>query len=156
MKVTGLIWGLKESFRNYVEATGGTIATENGAKRSADGSISFASGAGEALTLDADGKPQGEGGFVGKVTFKSHGGMLSIELADPVVEIGADGARLTIAVEGGSHRLEIAKLDISAISTGKANEFLIPAALSMDAYHLLDGQYTPGTALDPVRLICAS
>ena len=155
MKVTGLIWGLKESFRNYVEATGGTIATENGAKRSADGSIAFAPAAVDTLTIDAEGKLQGQGSFVGKVTFKSHGGMLSIELADPIVEISDGGARLTVAVEGGPHRLEIAKLDLAAISTGNANEVLIPAALSMDAYHLLDGQYTPGTALDPVRLICA-
>jgi len=156
MKVTGLIWGLKESFRNYVEATGGTIATENGSERSADGSIAFAPAAGDTLTIDAEGKPQGQGSFTGKVTFKSHGGMLSIELADPIVVIGDESASLTVAVEGGSHRLEIAKLDLAAMSAGEANEILIPTALSMDAYHLLDGQYTPGTVLDPVRLICAS
>ena len=154
MKVTGLIWGLKESFRNYVEATGGTIVTENGAERSADGSILFTLNASDALKLDADGKPQGQGSFAGKVTFKSHGGMLSIEIADPIVEINDAGARLTVAVEGGADRIEIAKLDLSAMSAEEANEPLIPAALSMDAYHLLDGQYTPGTALDPVRLIC--
>lgn len=154
MKVTGLIWGLKESFRNYVEATGGAITTENGAERSADGSITFTPATGDALTLDAAGKPHGQGSFAGKVTFKSHGGMLSIEIADPIVEIGDDGARLTVAVEGGSDRMEIAKLDLAEMSTREANEILIPAALSMDAYHLLDGQYTPGTALDPVRLIC--
>lgn len=156
MKVTGLIWGLKESFRNYVEATGGTVATEQGAGRSADGSIAFAIAGDQALTLDAEGKPQGQGSFTGKVTFKSHGGMLSIELADPIIEINDEGARLTVAVEGGADRIEIAKLDLAAITAGEANEILIPAALSMDAYHLLDGQYTPGTALDPVRLICAS
>ena len=156
LKVTGLVWGLKESFRNYVEATGGVIATEQGAERSADGSIAFTPKAGEELRLDGRGKPQGQGSFSGSMKFQSHGGMLSIHLADPTIEVSDTGASLTVAVEGGSHRLEIARLDLSAISQGEANDMLIPAALSMDAYQLLDSQYPPGTVLDPVRLICAS
>lgn len=156
MQVIGLIWGLKESFRNYVEATGGVIATERGAERTADGSIAFAPKAGEVLKLDGQGKLQGQGSFSGEVRFQSHGGMLSIQLADPIVEIDDTGASLTVAVDGGSHRLEIAKLDPTEAVQGEKNEILIPATLSMAAYQLLDNQYPPGTALDPVRLVCAA
>jgi len=156
VKVVGLIWGLKQSFRNYVEATGGTIAVGHGAERMADGAIAFVLNPDGLLELDDEGRLRGQGRFLGDVRFKSHGGMLSIHLSDPIVEVSETGAGLTVAVDEASYRVEIARLDLSAMSKGDAGEIIIPATLSMDGYQLLDSQYPLGTLLDPVRLICVT
>ena len=154
-RVIKLIWGLKESFRNYVEATGGTVGVERGAERTPDGAIAFAPITDEALSLDSQGKPQGQGKFLGDVKFQGHGGMLSVHLGDPIIEIGDAGGSLTVVVDGTSSRLEIARLDLSAMSEGEAGELLIPTTLSMDGCHLLDNHYPSGTVLDPIRLVRA-
>lgn len=147
-----LSWGVKQSFRSYVEATGGVIEAAGGAERRADGAFSFSLAPGGDLRLGEDGKPQGSGAFQGQLRFEAHGGMLSVKLADPAVQIGAAGAALTIADGGaGGRRLEIAKLDLDAI-TIDGGEIVIPAALSMDGSRVLGDHYPPGTALDPVRL----
>ena len=41
MKHTKLIWGVKESFRQYVEAAEGSITVADGADRNADGTFVF-------------------------------------------------------------------------------------------------------------------
>lgn len=156
-QATRLIWGVKQSFRSYVEATGGTIAADHGAERVADGAFAFAPAAGgnsgAALGLDGSGKPHGQSGFSGEVLFQAHGGMLSVRLADPIVEIDAAGGRITVLGDERSGRLEIARLDPLAMTEGDAGEILIPASLSMDGSFLLGDHYPPGTALDPIRLI---
>lgn len=151
--VTTLSWGVKQSFRGYVEATGGLIETRDGAQRAADGGFTFAAGPENGLTLDANGKPQGHGKFLGEVRFEAHGGMLSVRLADPCLEIGSSGAALTVA-DGSerTRRVEIARLDLAAMTSGSSGEVVIPAALSMDGSQLLGDHYPPMTALDPVRL----
>ncbi len=148
-----LVWGVKQSFRGYVESTGGVIETMGGAERAADGGFTFAAAPGGDLRLDADGRPVGRGMFVGNVRFEAHGGMLSVYLADPNIEIGPSGAVITVADSSArTHRMEIATLDLGAITTGLAGELVIPTALSMDGSRLLGDHYPPKTALDPVRL----
>tara|TARA_R110000868_G_scaffold96110_21_gene264423 strand:- start:1804 stop:2295 length:492 start_codon:yes stop_codon:yes gene_type:complete len=154
-QVIRLIWGLKQSFRNYVEATGGVVSTDHGAERTPDGAFAFASVPGEILTLDDHGKPQGQGQFRGAVQFQGHGGMLSVRLVDPIIEIGDAGGVITVTGNEPSSRLEIAKLDLTAITVGDAGEILIPTTLSMEGSYMLDNHYPLGTVLDPVRLTCA-
>src|SRR5690242_16345346 len=89
-----LAWGVKQSFRNYVEAAGGQIDTGEGATRGKDGVFSFAASAGDGLMLGVDGRLTGHGRFVGEVRMTAHGGMLSVAIADPEVEIGPAGAEL--------------------------------------------------------------
>lgn len=150
-----LWWGVKQSFRGYVEATGGTIETRDGAERAADGGFTFSAAPENGLGLDADGKPHGQGKFLGEVRFEAHGGMLSVCLADPILEIGPSGAALSVAdSRERARRVEIAKLDLTAM-TSEGGEFVIPAALSMDGWQLLGDHYPPMTALDPVRLTLA-
>lgn len=147
-----LSWGVKQSFRNYVEATGGVIEAGGGAERMADGAFSFSPTPGGDLKLGSDGKPTGHGAFQGQLRFEAHGGMLKVQLADPAVEIGEAGAVLTIADGGaGGRRLAIAKLDLNAMTTDDG-ELVLPTALSMDGSQVLGDHYPPGTALDPVRL----
>lgn len=151
--VTTLNWGVKQSFRNYVEVSGGAIETDGGAERAADGGFTFAAAPGEGLRLDADGKPVGQGLFLGEARFEAHGGMLKVCLADPMVEIGATGAVISAFDSSArTHRVEIARLDLVAMSTGEDGELAIPAALSMFGIQVLGDHYPLNTALDPVRL----
>lgn len=156
VRVKTLSWGVKQSFRGYVEATGGTIEVVGGAERAADGGFTFAPAPGDGLRLDAAGQPEGRGGFLGEVRFEAHGGMLSVRIVDPAVEIGAAGAALTVADAGApAGRLEIARLDLAAMMAGDHGEIVIPTALSMDGSWLLGDHYPPNTQLDPVRLTFA-
>lgn len=154
VRATALCWGMKQSFRDYVAASGGLIEASGGASRTEDGAFTFAPGADNSLSLDADGKPQGRAAFAGEVRFEGHGGMLSVRLVDPVLDFGVSGATLSIA-DGPERRLVIAHLDMAAMAVGDAGEVVIPTMLAMDGIHLLDGHYPLRTALDPVRLTLA-
>jgi hypothetical protein len=154
VRATALSWGMKQSFRNYVAASGGLIEASGGAGRAEDGVFTFAPGPDSSLSLDGDGKPQGRATFVGEVRFEGHGGMLSVRLTDPVLDFGPSGATLSIA-DGPERRLVIAHLDMTAIAPGEAGEIVIPTMLAMDGIHLLDGHYPLKTPLDPVRLTLA-
>ena len=148
-----LSWGLKQSFRAYVEGAGGAIETSEGAQRGADGAFTFEPAPGEGLKRGADGKPQGVGRFLGEVRCEAHGGMLKIFLADPSVEIGPAGAVLSVA-DGPARdrRVELAQLDLAAATTADDGELVIPAKLSRDGWQVLGDHYPPSTPLDPVRL----
>ena len=148
-----LSWGLKQSFRAYVEGAGGAIETGAGAQRSADGAFTFPAAPGGSLTLGADGKPEGFGGFTGEVRCEAHGGMLKVFLADPGVEIGSAGAVVTVAdTRARDRRVELAQLDLAAATIADDGAWVIPAKLSRDGWQVLGDHYPPSTPLDPVRL----
>jgi hypothetical protein len=152
-QVAVLSWGLKESFRNYVAATGGAIEPGGGAERAEDGTFAFALAPDSSLSLDADGKLQGQGRFLGDVQFTGHGGMLSVCIANPILEIGPSGATLSVDdSRERPRRLVVAHLDLAAASLGESGELIIPAALSIDGTQLLDGHYPAMAPIDPVRL----
>jgi hypothetical protein len=150
--MTRLSWGVKQSFRGYVEGAGGTIETGAGAARTDDGGFAFSAAPGQGLTLSADGAPQGQAKFQGEISFKAHGGMLSVFIADPIIEIADAQAIVTVADHPArDRRLEIARLDLAAL-TREAGEIVIPASLSMFGCQLLGDHYPVRTPLDPVRL----
>ena len=152
-----LSWGLKQSFRAYVEGAGGAIETAEGAQRAADGAFTFAAAPGEGLKLGVDGKPEGVGGFVGEVRCEAHGGMLKVFLADPSVEIGPAGAVVTVAdTRARDRRVELAQLDLAAATIADDGEWVISAKLSRDGWQVLGDHYPPSTPLDPVRLKLAA
>ena len=64
MRVTTLVWGVKQSFRAYVEATGGTISAGDGAARADDGAFVFAAAEDSDLAMEA-GRLRGTGRFRG-------------------------------------------------------------------------------------------
>jgi hypothetical protein len=149
----GLTWGVKQSFRAYVEAAGGSIETGEGVGRAEDGAFIFAAPPGESLKLGADGKPEGVGRFFGEVRCEAHGGMLKVFLADPGVEIGPAGAVLTVADSPArDRRVELALLDLAAATVEDGGEWVIPAKLSRDGWQVLGDHYLPSTPLDAVRL----
>ena len=148
-----LFWGLKQSFRAYVEGAGGAIETGEGAQRSPDGAFTFSAAPGEGLQRGVDGRPQGVGRFVGEVRCEAHGGMLKVFLADPSVEIGPAGAVVSVAdTRARNRRVELAELDLANATVGDDGEWVIPARLSRDGWQVLGDHYPPSTPLDPVRL----
>jgi hypothetical protein len=150
--VMALVWGVKQSFRAYVEAAGGTIDMGAGAARQADGAFVFPAARRARLALGADGKPRGRGDFAGDVRFEAHGGMLNVFLADPTVEITEAGGAITVADnEARAMRGGLAVLDLDAASREGA-EVVIPTKLSKDGWRVLGDHYPPMTPLDPVRL----
>ena len=149
---TSLQWGVKQSFRNYVGMAGGTTEVGAGAQQTEDGAFVFAAADGD-LALDAEGKLQGRGGFTGEVKFQAHGGMLSVFLADPAIEVDDKGAALTVAdTAKRDYRVEVARLDLAAMTTEPSGEIIIPVGLSIEGSRLLGDHYAPRTELDPVRL----
>jgi len=150
-----LTWGVKQSFRNYVEGSGGTIEAGLGAARVDDGTFTFdaAPGPGAGLRLGADGKLTGQGSFAGEVRFQAHGGMLSVFMADPAVEVGEAGAFLTVYdTPERIRRIPLAKLDLNGAAVGDDGALVVPAVMSMEGWQVLGDHYLPMTPLDPVRL----
>jgi hypothetical protein len=149
-----LIWGVKQSFRDYVEGSGGEIQAGMGATRDEAGAFIFPAAPGEAgLTLDADGALQGRAGFAGEASFQAHGGMLSVFLADPSLEVGPAEAFLTVA-DGPerTRRLPLAKLNLAAMTRDADGDLIIPTVMSKDGWQVLGDHYLPMTPLDPLRV----
>ena len=144
-----LTWGVKQSFRNYVEMSGGAATAADGATVSEGGEFAFEAAPVGDLAVDAGGAVSGTGRFRGRVTFEAHGGMLKVTLTDPWLEQTAEGLVLTIA-ETATRRTPIAKLGVAQRTEDGALEF--PAAITLDGMMIIGDHYPPGTALDPVRL----
>ncbi len=153
-----LSWGVKQSFRNYVEGAEGAIETAEGAVRAADGAFTFASAPDDGLALGADGTLKGHGRFLGEVRMTAHGGMLKVAIADPELEIGPSGAALTVIDRGlrNPRRVAFAQLDLAGATTAPDGEIVIPTRLSMDGCAILGDHYPPRTVIDPVRLTLAA
>ena len=149
---TSLQWGVKQSFRNYVGMAGGTTEVGAGAQQTEDGAFVFAAAALQ-LALGVQRQVAVRGGFTGEVKFQAHGGMLSVFLADPAIEVDDKGAALTVADNAKrDYRVEVARLDLAAMTTEPSGEIVIPVGLSVEGSRLLGDHYAPRTELDPVRL----
>jgi len=151
MRVGRLIWGVKQSFRGYVEMSGGTTTLGDGVARNADGAFVFAALPASDLALDPSGRPGGVGRFTGEVAFEAHGGMLKVALVEPGVETGADGV-LDLTVADRGRRVAFARLDVDALTRAADGAVTIPAKITLDGMMILGDHYPPGTVLDPVTL----
>jgi hypothetical protein len=150
--VAALAWGVKESFRSYVEAAG-AIELFGSTERAGDGCFVFPATANSDLRVGADGILRGQAVFSGEVLFKAHGGALNVRLTDPVVEIGETALLFMDAESGGrSRRAEFAQLNLAEATFGR-DEILMPAKLWWDGSEVLDSHYPAMTPIDPVRLI---
>lgn len=147
-----LTWGVKASFRGYVEASGGSIAARDGADREPEGEIAFPVKDAGDLALDADGRLTGSAQFAGEAFFEAHGGMLRVSLKEPAIEAGPDGAVLTIA-ETATRRTAVIKLDVGKLEVGADGSVTIPATTTIDGMMIIGDHYPPGTVMDPVRLV---
>ena len=151
MTISRMTWGVKASFRAYVEAAEGTITVSNGAMRNADGEFVFPALPGGDLALPEDGAPSGMVRFQGTVSFDAHGGMLKATLGELAVEADAEGLVLTAAkVASGTGRCAIARLGSPASAAD--GSVTMDSAITFDGMFEIADNYPPGTPLDPVRL----
>jgi hypothetical protein len=151
MTFTRLTWGVKASFRAYVEAAAGTISASDGASRDADGAFVFTALPGGDLAIPNDGPPTGSLRFQGTVAFDAHGGMLRSRLTELGVEADQDGLVLTAAQgPGGTRRCAIARL--GPVEATPDGSIILGAVITLDGMFQIADNYPPGTPLDPVRL----
>ena len=151
MSFSRLTWGVKASFRSYVEAAGGSVELSDGATRAEDGTFVFEAVPGGDLAIAADGSATGAMRFQGAVTFNAHGGMLKSTLAELGLEAGAEGLVLTVLqAPMNTDRCAIASLGL--VDVGSDAAVSLSAQITFDGMYQIADNYPPGTELDPVRL----
>jgi hypothetical protein len=151
MSFNRLSWGVKASFRSYVEAAGGSIELSDGATRAEDGSFVFRAVPGGDLTIAPDGSATGAMRFQGKITFDAHGGMLKATLTELGLEVGTDGLVLT-ALEAPLNRDRCAIAKLGVVEVGPDEAITLGAEITLDGMYQIADNYPPGTELDPLRL----
>ena len=151
MSFKKLTWGVKTSFRSYVEAAGGSISVSDGASRAEDGSIVFTAEPGGDLVIAPDGSTTGAMRFRGTVKFDAHGGMLSATLSELGLEVGPDGLVLT-ALEAPMNKNRCAIAKIGPGEDGPDGGVSLSAEITDDGMYQIADNYPPGTELDPLRL----
>ena len=154
MSFSQLTWGVKASFRGYVDAMGGSVTLSEGASQDETGEIVFTALPGGDLTIGQDGTATGSVRFAGGVTFEAHGGMLKSTLTELGIEVQDEGLVLTVADQMNDGRCAIAVLEATLEATEEATEggLSLVARITMDGMYQLADNYPPGTELDPVRL----
>ena len=151
MSFNNLTWGVKASFRSYVEAAEGSITMSDGATRAEDGAFIFEAAPGGDLSIAADGSASGAMRFQGTVTFDAHAGMLKATLAELGLEAEDDGLVLTVLeAPMNRSRCTIAKLQVIDVSPEGA--VTLRSEITMDGLYQIADNYPPGTELDPLRL----
>jgi len=157
----GLDWGIKESFRNYIEGhiAAGAITVSGGATRNPDGSFHFPLREGSFDSRTNATVVQ----FDGTVRMEGHHGALDMTVADPRVELAPNQARLITdvasrPVAGGEPVLEpsvlFATLTLTGVEPvvngGTTTWSAVPTALGAGAVSAFAGHYAVGTPLDPL------
>jgi hypothetical protein len=104
--------------------------------------------------------------FGGAVRFGGHGGALYVMIADPIVEITAEGAALSATVDNDGERLDLVTLDLVTLASNAPDSLMpgsstrmasrswdaVPTFLTANGASLFIGQYPEGTAFDPLRI----
>lgn len=150
MSFNKLTWGVKASFRGYVEAAGGKVTVSDGATRTDDGAIVFNAVPGGDLDIATDGTATGSMRFEGTVNFNAHGGMLNSTLTEIGLEATDDGLMLTVLeAPMNQDRCAVAKLGPVEAENGRMT---LRSEITMDGMYQIADNYPPGTELDPVIL----
>lgn len=152
-----LVWGVKESFRSYIE-TGvaqGSITVSGGAER-VNGVFWF----GQDESSWAQGAARHSTTYAGSVRFRGHAGVLDLTFSDPIVRVdSASTGTLLVTVNG--RQVAIATLDLSAASrtsvTGGVGYANVPVTLTAEGAGVFSyngGQFYPaGTAMDRLSFV---
>lgn len=151
MSISRLTWGVKESFRGYVEAAGGSISVSDGGTRAEDGTFSFPAELGGDLVIGSDGSATGAMRFQGTVAFEAHGGMLKSTLSQLRLEAREGGLVLTVLdAPMNKSRCAIAELGPVKID---GETMTISTRITVDGMYQIADNYPPGTELDPITLV---
>ena len=150
MSFSTLTWGVKESFRAYVEAREGTITVSDGATRTDEGTFVFNAAPDGDLSIAPDGSATGAMQFQGTVSFEAHGGMLKATITELALEIGGEGLVLTALDTQMDQRCELATISIEEVDA--SGPVTLGTQITMDGMYMIADNYPPGTELDPIRL----
>ena len=151
MSFSSLTWGVKASFRSYVESAGGSMIPSDGATGTEDGRFVFLAVPGGDLVIAPDGTATGAMRFQGTVTFEAHGGMLKSTLTELGLEVDEQGLILTVLdTPMNRDRCAIARLSLGEVGPGDA--VTLGAQITDDGMYQIADNYPPGTELDPLRL----
>ncbi|MGW7083360.1 HtaA domain-containing protein [Streptomyces sp. NPDC054871] len=153
-----LAWGVKESFRRYIESGGG--ATLSGGAEKNDNGYDFPYAKGD---VDSDAKKL-NASFGGAVRFqyKAHG--IDMKFGD--IKVAADGAKGTLTVDvttpkGTNNDVKFATLDLSKASYAAKDDVVVldkvPAAFTAAGAKQFESEdapsgYKEGDAIDPVTV----
>ena len=150
-----LDWGLKESFRAYVEGpiADGEITMIAPATRSADGTFRFPDGIGEVDPEAGTATVQLAGG----VSFYGHEGSLDLTIDDVRLEIAGGAGAIVVDMRSGAETypdLEIVTLDLGGQQLDPDPDGVVSLAdvattLTAAGSGALGEFYPPGTAMDP-------
>ena len=151
MSFNKLTWGVKASFRNYVEAAEGSITLNDGATRTEDGTFVFLAQPDGDLSIAADGSATGAMRFQGTVVFEAHGGMLKSTLAELGLEAGENGLVLTV-LDAPMNKSRCAVADLGPVEVNSAGGLTIASRITIDGMYQIADNYPPGTELDPILL----
>jgi len=151
MSFNKLTWGVKASFRNYVEAAEGSIEVSDGATRNDDGTFELQALPGGDLSIAADGSATGSMRFQGIIAFEAHGGMLKATLSEVGLEVGDEGLVLTV-LDAPMNKDRCAIATLGVLENGPNEAVTLSAAITVDGMYQIADNYPPGTELDQVRL----
>jgi hypothetical protein len=151
----GLRWSIKGTFVDYVRRMAdGTGSVGDGAVPVGTGDLFFEYDAATSTEATAAaGAPVHA--FRGDVRFSGHYGMLFVRIAHPRIELGAEGAVLTIAdpqAREDGQRLTLATLGLRHVETRSGTEVhgSDDVALTADGVELFNDVYPAGEPFDPL------
>ena len=151
MSFKKLNWGVKASFRNYVEAAEGSITLSDGATRTEDDAFVFMAQPGGDLSIAPDGRATGAMRFQGTVVFEAHGGMLKSTLAELGLEAGENGLVLTV-LDAPMNKSRCAIAEVGPVEFGAEGVITMVSRITVDGMYQIADNYPPGTELDPITL----
>lgn len=143
----GFAWSVKDTFLQYIRSMpDGDITWSNGAAVTDGGQFYFplASTTHDAAVATLC--------FGGQIRFTAHHGLLSVSIAEPIVRVGADGARLSVRL--GSKEQHIADIDLSPriIDHDVVMWLDARAQLAGDGAEMFGGTYSLGEPLAPLTI----
>lgn len=145
-----LVWGIRQSLLNYIGLLpDGDVAFSGGSRGSTGGPFSFFS---EEMVYD-EATREGTMKFGGRVAIEGHGGLLSVVLENPWVELSSDEGLLTTIVAGS--RTAVARF-LPGVPSAEAGSLEWPgclAYLTRAGVGWLGDQYVEGEEIAPIRIL---
>lgn len=149
VETTGLAWGVRTSFRRYVQRVAlGSERIDGGAGELPDGRLYFPV---RSVTRFADDVLDAEVSFAGGVRMVGHGDLIDLRLGDFELNLSAGTGMLRTSSVGGIRdfvevRVTQATVDHAVIG------LILESRLAPGAEELFDGVYAAGTAFDDLEL----